>query len=66
MKRNRKTMLVLMLAGVFGMLVAACGADEPTATPTPTSPQPTATSVPGAPTAPTATPTPEKTAFEIE
>ena len=57
MKRNRKTVLVLLLAGVFGMLVAACGADDPTATPVPT---------PTSPGAPTATPTPEKTAFEIE
>lgn len=52
MKRNRKTMLVLLLAGVFGMLVAACGADDPTATPPPA--------------AATATPVSEKTAFEIE
>ncbi len=34
MKRTRKTMLVLMFAGVFGLLVAACGGDDPTATPT--------------------------------
>ena len=52
MKRNRKTMLVLLLAGVFGMLVAACGADDPTPTPPPA--------------AATATPVSEKTAFEIE
>lgn len=54
MKRNRKTMLVLVLAGVFGMLVAACGADDPTATPT------------APPAAATATPVPEMSAFEIE
>ncbi|MCH7607484.1 MAG: extracellular solute-binding protein [Chloroflexi bacterium] len=53
MKRNRKMVLVLMLAGVFGMLVAACGADDPTATPT--------VPVPAA-----ETPTPELTGFEAE
>ena len=51
MKRNRKAIWVLALAGVFGMLVAACGGDDPTATPT-------------APAA--ATPTAERTAFDIE
>ena len=35
MKRTRKTMLVLMLAGVLGLLVAACGGEDPTATPAP-------------------------------
>ena len=44
MKRNRKTMMVLVLAGVFGMLVAACGADDPTATPTPPAATPTSAS----------------------
>ncbi len=34
MMRNRKTMLVLLLAGVFGLLATACGGDDPTATPT--------------------------------
>ena len=41
MKRNRKTMLALMLAGVFGLLVAACGGDDPTPTPRPPAATPT-------------------------
>ena len=44
MMRNRKTMLVLLLAGVFGLLATACGGDDPTATPT--APPATATSDP--------------------
>ena len=32
---KRQTVLVLMLVGLIGLLVAACGADDPTATPVP-------------------------------
>ena len=52
MKRIWKPTFVLMFAGVFGMLVAACGGDDPTATPVP----PTATQPPAD----------ERAAFEIE
>jgi hypothetical protein len=64
-----------LLGAVFAVLLAACGGDDPTATPAPTStpttvPTPTATLAPGVPTptprpatptpsAPTATPVPE-------
>jgi len=71
----KKTVALTLLGAVFAVLLAACGGDDPTATPAPTNtptavPTPTATLAPGVPTptprpatptpsAPTATPVPE-------
>ena len=70
--RNRSVFAFVGLL-IVGMLVAACGGDEPTPTPTspaptPTAAEPTAAAPEATPTAaaPTATPTPEKTAFELQ
>jgi tripartite-type tricarboxylate transporter receptor subunit TctC len=53
----KKAAALTLLGAVFAVVLAACGGDDPTATPT-TAPVATATSVPGAPTA-TAVPEPE-------
>ena len=74
MNRLRKTAVLVLLGAVLAVVLAACGGDDPTATPRPTNtpaPEatPTATLLPGVPTptpapatptpaAPTATPTP--------
>ena len=65
-KAYRSYLLLVAMAVLTALALAACGSDDPTATPRPTAtpvpdtsaPQPTPTSAPNAPSEPTATPVP--------
>ena len=70
-KRNRGSIAFVALFTI-GMLVAACGGDDPAPTATATTAGPAATPTSAGPAAtptsapPTSTPTPAKSAFEIQ
>lgn len=67
MLRFKKAAVLALLGAVLAVVLAACGGDDPTATPRPTNtpapePTPTATLAPGVPTPTPAPPTPTRAA----